>query len=96
MTAPLPAPPAKLLARARRLLLGALLACLWHAVPLCAQGAAALSITAYPATLPGVHPSVVAGANALTLPVGHLKRGFYLLSLTGGQPRRAAKVVLSE
>lgn len=43
----------------------------------------------------GTHP-VVAGANTLTLPVGHLKRGFYLLSLTGGYPRRAAKVVLSE
>ncbi len=41
------------------------------------------------------HPAVV-GANTLTLPVGHLKRGFYLLSLTGGTQRQAAKVVLSE
>jgi parallel beta-helix repeat protein len=43
----------------------------------------------------GTHP-VVGGANVLTLPVGHLKRGFYLLSLTGGAQRRAAKVVLAD
>ncbi|MBD0257304.1 MAG: hypothetical protein ICV83_16420, partial [Cytophagales bacterium] len=61
MKAPLPAPHVRLLSRGR-LLLGTLLACLWHALPLCAQGAAALSITAYPATLPeggGTHSVTV-------------------------------------